>query len=297
MSHTIILNREVIILKNFLILGGDLRQLKVSDYLKKHNYNVKTIGFDSYMSEEEFSFKNFTENADAIVLPLPCTTDGETINMPMSSWKMSFEQLFKAMNSNQILIAGKINEKIKLIAEKYNIKIYDYFSREELIILNCIPTVEGAIQIAMEETARTIHKSKCMVLGYGRIGKLLSKTLASLGADVTVSARRPEDIAWITANGYTPVKTSEISSIINKQNIIFNTIPTIVLKNDVLKQISDDTLIIDLASKPGGIDFETASQMKKRVIWALSLPGKVAPITAGEIIGSTVLNIIKELEV
>ena len=165
------------------------------------------------------------------------------------------------------------------------------------MILNCIPTVEGAIQIAMEETARTIHNSKCMVLGYGRIGKLLSKALSSLGADVTVTARRADDLAWIEANGYNCLKTSEIKSQINNQNIIFNTIPTTILTKDVLEKIADDALIIDLASKPGGIDFDTASQLKKRVIWALSLPGKVAPITAGEIIGSTILNLIKELEV
>ena len=64
---------------------------------------------------------------------------------------------------------------------------------------------------------------------------------------------------------------------------------------DVLKRIKKDTLIIDLASRPGGVDFSAAKELGLRVIWALSLPGKIAPVTSGAIIKDTVMNIIKEM--
>ena len=61
-----------------------------------------------------------------------------------------------------------------------------------------------------------------------------------------------------------------------------------------LWKLQSDALIIDLASKPGGVDFDTASRLGRKTVWALSLPGKVAPITAGDMIACTIRNILKE---
>ncbi|MBQ8670514.1 MAG: dipicolinate synthase, partial [Oscillospiraceae bacterium] len=62
----------------------------------------------------------------------------------------------------------------------------------------------------------------------------------------------------------------------------------------VLAALPRDAVVIDLASKPGGVDFDTARQMGVKTIWALSLPGKVAPISSGEAIKDTILNILDE---
>lgn len=266
--------------KKFLVCGGDLRQIKVANMLSYYGYSVSAYGFGAY---EDFSpsVKYFAElgkaleDAEIIILPLPCSADAETINMSISKEKLYFSDLFKEMNKNQIIVAGKVPEKVENLAKMYNIYIADYFDREELEVLNAIPTVEGALQIAMEETPFTIHSSKCLVLGYGRIGKLLAKSLQNLGANVTVSARKISDLAWIKAYGYTEVSTSNIESLISDQDIILNTIPHPVLIESTLKRVSPEALIIDLASKPGGVDFDAASQLGKKVIWALSLPGEV----------------------
>lgn len=70
-----------------------------------------------------------------------------------------------------------------------------------------------------------------------------------------------------------------------------------ILDQEHLLALSDHALIIDLASNPGGVDFDAASAMGRRVIHALSLPGKVAPITAGDMIKDTICNILEEQEV
>jgi dipicolinate synthase subunit A len=233
----------------------------------------------------------------AVVLPLPCSTDHETVNMPLSAEKILIADLFQAMNKNQIILAGKVTEKVRQLALMYNIYIADYFEREELTVLNAVPTVEGAVQLAMEETPVTLRGSKCLVLGYGRIGKLLSKTLYALGADVTASARKLSDLAWIKIQGFTAAQTSEIAEVIPACDIIFNTIPCIVLDESALARVRPDALIIDLASKPGGVNFDAAARLGIKVIWALSLPGKVAPITAGRIITDTLVNLAEELGV
>ncbi|MDD3766326.1 MAG: dipicolinate synthase subunit DpsA [Eubacteriales bacterium] len=288
--------------KKFLICGGDLRQASVANRLYDYGYKVSVYGFsDTSQFNDKIQIHTSIDQAlkdvDIIILPLPCTVDNEIVNMPMSAEKLYITDLLKKMNKNQIIVAGKISKKLYNIAQMYNIYMADYFEREELIVLNVIPTVEGALQIAMEETAITIHGSRCLVMGYGRIGKMLSKSLRDLGANVTVYARSLADLAWIKANALKGISTSQIKDVIAKQDIIINTIPAIVLDEEMLSMISPETLIIDLASKPGGVDFEKANKLGKKVIWALSLPGKVAPITAGEIISDTIINLIDELGV
>lgn len=164
-------------------------------------------------------------------------------------------------------------------------------------IPNAVPTAEGAIEIAITETPFTIHGSKSLVLGYGKIGKILSKDLYALGAQTYVEARKYADLAMIEGHGYEPLPLDNLKDHIHEFDIIFNTIPSLILDDEILTKVKKDALIIDLASKPGGIDFDAAKTYGLKVIWALSLPGKIAPVSSGAIIKDTIMNIIKELGV
>ncbi|MGE4275639.1 MAG: hypothetical protein AB7E30_00520 [Lawsonibacter sp.] len=46
---------------------------------------------------------------------------------------------------------------------------------------------------------------------------------------------------------------------------------------------------------PSGVDLGVAGELGLTVIWALSIPGKVAPVTAGAAIKSTIYNMLREL--
>lgn len=286
----------------FLICGGDLRQAKLAESLVTDGYNVKVTGFDDadYLGNNirisKFSSRLVSE-ADVIVLPLPCTTDDETLSTPMQKDIIKLEQLFSVASPSQIVVGGKVSEKVRTLAEQRGIIVNDYLKREELAICNAIPTVEGAIQIAMENMPVTIHGLNVLVLGFGRIGKLSCDKFRALGANVAAEARKVEDIAWIKAYGYKGIHLNDLSSHICNYDLIINTVPTMLLTKELIEKIKDDSLIIDLASKPGGVDMEAAAKCGKKVIWALSLPGTVAPVTAGIIIKDTILNILNELEV
>lgn len=162
---------------------------------------------------------------------------------------------------------------------------------------NAVPTAEGAIEIAISETPITIHGSKCLVLGYGRIGKILSKFLDGMGAQTYVEARKYADLALIESHGCNPLTMKETKMRLDEFDIIFNTVPALILTREDLEKVKKDALIIDLASKPGGVDFTAAKELGIHVIWALSLPGRTAPVTAGIIIKDTITNILSELEV
>jgi len=287
---------------NFSVIGGDFRAIAAANKLISLGNNVKFFGFDDISEFDENAvftndLKEALEGSEYILLPLPYSSGNGFISTPLSKEKISVDDLTEKISPNQILLAGKIDKLFAAILETKNICFYDYFSCEDFSVKNAVPTAEGAIEIALRELPVTLNGSNCLVTGFGRISKLLSSLLKSFGSHVTVSARRHSDIAWITATGYEAIYISELSDNIHKYNVIFNTVPHRILNKELLKKVNKNCLIIDLASKPGGVDFEAAQAFGLSIIWALSLPGKVAPLTAGEIITETILNIIKEAEV
>ncbi len=282
--------------KTFSVIGGDLRQLTLARLLEKDGISVKIFGFDKEIEAEGLERAETVYEAaqsDIIILPLPVTQDGKNLNAPFAAEDIELDELFDKIKAGTIVFGGKVSPET---ADKCKIPIYDYFIREELSILNAVPTAEGAIETALAETAHTLFKSKCLIIGYGRIGKILAHRLQALGVLVSVSARKCEDFAWINAFGYNCMDSRDLNGKISDYDIIINTVPSVILNGELLKQIPKSTLVIDLASKPGGVDFNLAKELGLKVIWALSLPGKTAPITSGEIIKDTIINILKEME-
>ena len=289
--------RNNVNMSTYLIAGGDLRNIHIANLLTEKN-EVLTIGFDNteQFKNEIQAYQNLSQiqkEIDYLVLPLPVTVDNVTLNTPLFCGKLLLDDILNIRAKT--IFGGMLNDKVKLLCEHKNIYIEDYFKREELAIYNAIPTAEGALQIAMEELPTTIFGTKCFITGYGRVAKVLSKLLSALGADVTVAARKHSDLAWADMNGAMTIHIDKIKEYINDFSLIINTIPAKIFNRDILSSVNKDVLIIDLASKPGGVEFEDAKKLNLKVIWALSLPGKVAPYTSGKIIFNTINNIIDEM--
>ncbi len=287
--------------RSFAIIGGDMRQIRLANSLAKNGYNVKVFGFNADNEhldiKPSMSLDEAINDASIVILPLPSLSQTNIINTPLYDEKINILSLLEKMTKNQILLGAKIDDSLKTLLKIHNVYYVDYFLREELIVLNAALTAEGGISIALSNTPFALFSSKCLVIGYGRIGKILSKMLDGMGADVCVCARKHEAFAWIDSYGYDKCHIDELKKIIGNYDIIFNTAPSLVVTKEVLNNVREDALIIDLASKPGGIDFEGANELGINTIWALSLPGRTAPISAGDIIKQTILNICDELGV
>lgn len=283
----------------YTILGGDKRSLELGKLLMKDGKDVCICGFDKLEDYKygSLSLNEGIEYADLIVAPLPFSTDNININAPFSTEEIQIDKVFNLMSEKQVIMGGKLGEEEVDKLKNKNIKGVDYFKREEMQVLNAVPTAEGAIQIAMEEMPITLHNSDVIVLGYGRIGKILSKMLYGIGANVHVGARKYSDLAWIKNYGYMAIHLKELETYLPRMNLVFNTIPEMILNKELLKSIESNCIIIDLASKPGGVDLESAKELELKTISALGLPGKVAPITAARVIKDTIYNIIEELNV
>lgn len=287
--------------KKIGVVGGDLRIIRLSEILAEDNYIVYIYGLEKYefTNDNILKCKNIQDvanNCDNIISGIPFSKDGITIHAPFSNNELIIKNVLEELK-NKVIIAGAVKQEIKDMAYKNDIKIIDLMEDEELTILNIIPTVEGAIQVAMENTEITIYNSNCLVLGFGRIGKLLSKNLKDLGANVSLVARKEKDLAWGKVYGYKAINLSDLDKNLNNYDIIFNTIPSLILDDKKLKLLKgQNTLIIELASSPGGIDFKKTEEYNIKVIKALGLPGKVAPLTAARYIKNTLERILNKKE-
>ncbi|MBR4261119.1 MAG: dipicolinate synthase subunit DpsA [Clostridia bacterium] len=281
---------------NISVVGGDKRTVELVKLLEKDKHEICLFGLGK--SEELSNFKHASnleealQNADLIITSIPLSKDGKKINAVFTEKTILIEDFFQKAK-NTIIVTGNITDEIsKYIRIENHNKIIDVMKEEELTIKNAIPTAEGAIQIAMEKSNITIHNSKCLVLGFGRIGKLLSKMLSGIGAKVYCEARKQQDLAWIQAYGYNPIHLKNIDRVLNQFDFIFNTIPYVIIDKQRLEKIKKECILIDLASKPGGIDFNQAKEMNLQVECALALPGKVAPKTAAEYIYEIIAQLI-----
>ncbi|MGN0459338.1 MAG: dipicolinate synthase subunit DpsA [Ruminococcus sp.] len=275
--------------KTFGVLGGDKRSYYLAKALKNDGYKVRLWGFDK-LGATDCEIASALDS-DILVLPVVPFGEGENVVSPYSEENLNLKEYEDSLK-DKIIFTG-LKDKFLSVFPKLENKVSSYSDREEFAVKNAVPTAEGAVEQALSHSDITINGSKVLVCGYGRIGKVLSEMLRGMGADVTVSARKQSDLAWIKLNGFAGIKTGDFSEI-NTYNFIFNTIPSLILDEDVIKDLSKDTLIIDLASYPGGVDFDCAEKYGIKAIHALSLPGKIAPKSAGEIIESTILNILKE---
>lgn len=275
--------------KTFGVLGGDKRSYYLAKALKNDGYKVRLWGFDK-LGAMDCEIASALDS-DIIILPVIPFSEDENVVSPYSNSNLNLKEYEDALK-DKIIFTGVKDKFLSAFPDMEN-RVSSYSDREEFAVKNAVPTAEGAIEQALMHSDITINGSKVLVCGYGRIGKVLSEMLRGMGADVTVSARKQSDLAWIKLNGFAGIKTGDFTEI-NSYNFIFNTIPSLILREDVLRELSKDTLIIDLASLPGGVDFACAEKCGIKAIHALSLPGKIAPKSAGEIIESTILNILKE---
>ena len=207
--------------------------------------------------KEEGRLASF-EDADIVIGPTPFSKD----DVKISGESLTCDELIEILkNSPKVLYAGSISNNMKTKLKRKKVNYFDILEQDGVAVLNAIPTAEGAISVAMNMTDCTIHNSNSLVLGYGNIGKILSKMLYGIGANVYCEARNKKDIAFINAMGYNSISLEEIDKYLSDMDIIFNTIPSLILDEKRLRLLKPDCAIIDLASSPGGVDFSAAKDL------------------------------------
>ena len=272
------------------ILGGDFRYKFLYEILSQENYLVY-IYENKYIEDKDNikSLDEFFNRIDVLVGSIPFSKDNK---ISFNDKSINIDEFIKKLKTYNIktLFAGAIEKNIIKKLNDNNIKTFDFFEDNYIAILNAIPTAEGAIQTAMENSFKTLFNSNSLVLGYGRCGKILSNMLKGIGANVDVSYRKEEDLSYIKSYGLSPINLYKIKDSIKKYDFIFNTIPYEILSKEILTNVNKDVVIIDLASAPGGVDYSYARELNIKAIYCPSLPGRVAPYTAANILKDKILS-------
>lgn len=276
-----------------LCAGGDMRSSYTAENLCKLGevYTVGIVG-SAGGSIKLDDCNEMSHKADLLALPM---LSGKNLDIETSDGKhLSCVELSRCLNRNSLVVGGRLSTQVIEYFSSLGHDVADYFTREELVIRNCIPTAEGALQIAMQELAVTVSGSSVLVIGYGRVAKACARLFGAAGAKVTVCARAISQLAQAQNDGCDAVRLSDITKCIGGSDVIINTVPALILTKETLKMVGKKSIIIDLASKPGGTDFESAKQLNVRAVHALALPGKVAPVTSGKLIAEAIRNIYFE---
>ena len=277
---------------NFGVAGGDQRQLYLARSLMADGCSVRVSCLEEGSGGlPQTDLAQLAAESQYILLPLPATRDGRTLNAPLSRREIPLDDGFARLFSGKTVLGGMLGPLTASSDLWRAADCHDYYAREELVAGNACLTAEGAIGLAIQEYKGALGGARCLVTGYGRIGRALCGMLRGMGAQVDCAARKAKDLTLIRASGCRAVAYQELG---DRYELIFNTVPARVLGQRVLAAQSPEGLILELASPPGGVDLEAAGRLGLRVLPAPSLPGKLSPKASGELIKEAVYNILEE---
>jgi dipicolinate synthase subunit A len=280
------------------VLGGDFREIELIHEFLAEGAQVKVVGYPPLNELEgtirETGVYQGIREASVIVVGMGGLDVGGKVRTldPESNIALT-EELLELIPVGVPLLVGTARPRLREFALKHNVNLVEVAEDEEIAIRNSIPTAEGAIQIAMEEMPITIHRCNAVVIGFGRVGITMARVLLSLGANTIVCARSLPQLARAQEMRASIMHITSLARACANADVVFNTVPAIVLTEQILENMRPGSLIIDLASSPGGTDFEAAERLGIKAILALGLPGKVAPKTAGKILADSVPQLIR----
>ncbi len=280
---------------NLWVVGGDQRQRALARLLREDGHTVHIAGLECEGLATEPLGPGLAL-AHCVILPLPVIRTAGILHTPLSRGPLALSDLLDRLEPGQILCGGLVPQALWSEGARRGLRVFDYYAREECMVANAVPTAEGAVQLAMEELPFTLHSARVLVLGFGRVGKLTAHRMRAMGAKVTVAASRYEDLAWAAAYHYESIRLERLSCELGGFQLVVNTIPAQVLDSRRLDWVNPETVLLDLASAPGGVDREKAEALGLRVLHAPGLPGRTAPVTAAMAIRDAVYHILWELE-
>lgn len=273
------------------MMGGDAREIVLAEYLSNAGAIVNTFGLPA-------KGKNIVPYRDpracilgvaALILPVPGVNDQMRLHSVYLEQPLVItRELMELLPRGTPVFVGLARKPLRELTSQIGLELVELMKFDEVAILNAIPSAEGALQMAMEKMPITIHGCNAVVVGFGRTGQTLAQLLLAMNAKTTVIARNPTQQARAIAIGALTGDFEELVNCLEVVDVIFNTVPALVIDQNILARLPAKTLIIDLASAPGGTDFDKARELGIEAVLAPGLPGKVAPQTAGMILARVV---------
>ena len=267
----------------FWILGGDERNRWAAEYLCGIGHEVHTFGVPGCSDEPMPLYMERT------VLPFP-SFQGALLRGVSA---IPIEEILHRVDGDSTVFGGLIGTWAQAFDHR-KARVFDLYGSEPLTTANAVPTAEGAICLATEHSPITLHGASCLVLGYGRVGKILAAKLQALSAHVTVALRKAPDQALAEALGLVTDRICVYSRGLEQYEFVFNTVPAEVLTGEQLARLDKSCVLLELASAPGGFSRTQCEALGLTCCHAPGLPGKYAPKTAGILYAQSILTLLQK---
>lgn len=268
-------------MEEFFIAGGDERLRYMGNELKDRGFQVIRAG--------DLPLKEAMGRCRYILGPTPFSREEGWLFWPQKPHGISITQLLSGLTKDHVVFGGQIPEKVLCRCRFLDIPCYDLMREEGVALKNAAATAEGAIAEAICQSPGLIHRSQCLILGFGRCGSCLARKLTGLDACVSICDRNPDRMALAWSMGCKPVPAEELEQVLSSFDFIFNTVPAPVLDAPHLAQLKSSAVILDLASLPGGIDLKACETAGIRAKLCPGLPGRFSPGAAAAILCEGVL--------
>ena len=252
---------------HFLVLGEEARQKYLASMLREQGHEV--------MEAEDY----LPGYHDAVLLPVPQTAK-------------YLVKIADKLQKGQTVYGCNFPGDLEKDCEGKGIRFVDYMKAEGVSSRNAVSTAEGAIAEALKAGRVGIQDSKVLVVGYGTCGAVLADKLLAWKAKVTAVDRKEIKREFARTYGCQAISFEELPEQIAEYDIIFNTVPALVLAEEQLKGVKGEVVIIDIASRPGGVDFEYCRKKNIFAELCLGLPGKYAPKSAAGILMEVIIKTI-----
>lgn len=284
------------------MIGGDYRHSLLYRSFVEKGYSVSGIALQNNASHRGSKQKSQPVSApllpsDIWIAGIPFTKDNVHLYSENKNYLITLEYFFQHLKKHppKLLIGGHFSEVALDYARSYQIPCHDLLKCNTISIANAIPTAEGAIYYAIKESPYVLHKSPCLILGFGKCGKALADKLRGLNAQVTICARKEDDLAYAESLGYDTLTFENLNAHLGRFLFLFNTVPAPVLGPKRLAHCSRECVILDLASLPGGVDFKSAQKQHLHALHCLGLPGALSPQTAADILAKQIIVLLQAL--
>lgn len=287
---------------DYAVIGGDMRQVYLAEELAHHTNRICHFALlrepeQSCCSKDALvaSMDSFDElgMASCIICPIPFCKNGTFLNQSAYEEDMSMRTLFSNLRPGQTFFAGCIPEAFRTAAMKKGVRVYDLMQDVSLSYFNTIATAEGAICEAIANSICNLHQSRCAVLGYGKCGRMLVQDLKGMSCQVQSFSDEEEELSQACLTADRTGSLSDFGMLAGEFDFIFNTVPAPVISANLLSAMRKNVTIIDIASSPGGVDFEAAKKLGINARLCPGLPGRYAPSSSAKAI-KEVIERIKE---
>ncbi len=276
-----------------LVVGGDKRNGYLARLASEKGWQADAIWLDQFDPAYVCAWPKDMAY-DVIVLPYPhCERDG-MLQTPLASRPLTAQDAALMIPEGARVVTGSLGDILQTVQQSRAWRVHNPGWEEAFAVGNAVPSAEGAIAVAMAASDTCLHGSRCVVIGYGRLGRILARMLRGLGATVCVAARKAKDRTWIRAEGHEACSIVALCEHLRGAHFVFNTAPALVLDAALLACLPSDAQVIDLASAPYGVDFDAAKRLGIAARIEPSLPGRYAPRYAGGVLLEVIEEILKE---